>query len=146
MIGNWGRNHARQAFLDQPAEIHFGDTDGSGNLALLETHFDSGLQQFVPFRDWSTLSGSFPSFRERFPDFTRFSTATAASVLAAGLPQMNHSTVATFDSIQLLNRGNHFELRPLPIEAQFAPIFGLTVGDLNGDGAEDLSWLKTFLE
>lgn len=144
VIGNWGRNHARQAFLDKPAEIHFGDTDGSGNLALLETHFDSGLQQFVPFRDWSTLSSSFPSFRERFPDFTRFSRASAASVLAAGLPQMNHSTVATFDSIQLLNRGDHFELRSLPIEAQFAPIFGVTVGDLNGDGAEDLFLAQNF--
>jgi len=37
-----------------------------------------------------------------------------------------------------LNRGDHFEARPLPLEAQVSPVFGLAVGDLDGDGNEDL--------
>ena len=37
-----------------------------------------------------------------------------------------------------LNRGDHFEARPLPLEAQFAPAFGLTVADFDGDGDLDL--------
>jgi hypothetical protein len=33
----------------------------------------------------------------------------------------------------LLNRGDHFAARPLPVEAQFAPVFGIAIGDLDGD-------------
>ena len=45
----------------------------------------------------------------------------------------------TFASAVALNRGNgHFELRSLPIEAQFAPIYATVVGDIDGDGHPDL--------
>jgi hypothetical protein len=37
-----------------------------------------------------------------------------------------------------LNRGDRFEARPLPAEAQFSPAFGITAADFDGDGAEDL--------
>jgi hypothetical protein len=37
-----------------------------------------------------------------------------------------------------LNRGGSFEARPLPVEAQMAPAFGVSVGDLDGDSHEDL--------
>lgn len=44
----------------------------------------------------------------------------------------------------LLNRGDHFTVRPLPIEAQFSPVFGVAVGDLDGDGREDLFLAQNF--
>ena len=48
------------------------------------------------------------------------------------------------ESILLLNRGDHFEIRPLPMEAQFAPAFGMAVGDLDGDGCEDVFIAQNF--
>jgi hypothetical protein len=46
--------------------------------------------------------------------------------------------VVTFDSVVLLSRGDRFEVRSLPGEAQFSPVFGLAVADFDGDGHEDL--------
>ena len=43
-----------------------------------------------------------------------------------------------------LNRGDRFEFRPLPAEAQFAPVFGLGVADFDGDGFEDLVLAQNF--
>jgi len=43
-----------------------------------------------------------------------------------------------------LNRGNHFEARALPIEAQFAPAFGVGVADMDGDGHEDIFLSQNF--
>jgi hypothetical protein len=90
------------------------------------------------------LSGIFPTLRERFPSFTAFSTASLSDVLSAGLPPMREVAAATLDSMLLLNRGDHFEARPLPVEAQFAPVFGIAIGDLDGDGFEDMFLAQNF--
>jgi hypothetical protein len=43
-----------------------------------------------------------------------------------------------------LNRGDRFEARPLPAEAQFAPAFYAGVADFNGDGKEDVVLSQNF--
>jgi len=44
-----------------------------------------------------------------------------------------------FASLLALNRGDGtFELRPLAVEAQFAPIYASLAGDFDGDGKTDL--------
>jgi enediyne biosynthesis protein E4 len=52
--------------------------------------------------------------------------------------------VTTPDSMVFLNRGDRFEPRPLPIEAQVSPVFGITVGDFDGDGHADLIICQNF--
>jgi len=43
-----------------------------------------------------------------------------------------------------LNRGDHFEARALPPEAQLAPAFYAGIADFNGDGKEDLFLSQNF--
>src|SRR5206468_5362066 len=50
----------------------------------------------------------------------------------------------TFDTSIFLNRGDHFERISLPIEAQFAPAFGVNVADFDGDGFEDIFLSQNF--
>jgi hypothetical protein len=44
----------------------------------------------------------------------------------------------------LLNRGRSFEKVELPVEAQFAPAFGVNIADANGDGNEDVFLSQNF--
>jgi hypothetical protein len=44
----------------------------------------------------------------------------------------------------LLNRGDHFDVRSLPPEAQWAPAIGVEVGDADGDGHEDIFLSQNF--
>jgi hypothetical protein len=43
-----------------------------------------------------------------------------------------------------LNRGTRFEAVPLPREAQLTPVFSINVGDVDGDGIEDLFCSQNF--
>ena len=47
-------------------------------------------------------------------------------------------------SMVFLNRGNKFEAHPLPMEAQFAPAFGVNVADFDGDGHDDIFLAQNF--
>ena len=41
-------------------------------------------------------------------------------------------------SVYLENTGNGFIMHPLPIEAQYAPVFAISVNDFNHDGKKDI--------
>ncbi|MBU6401098.1 MAG: VCBS repeat-containing protein, partial [Verrucomicrobia bacterium] len=47
-------------------------------------------------------------------------------------------------SLAFLNRGDHFDVVVLPPAAQWAPVFGIATGDLDGDGNEDLILSQNF--
>jgi hypothetical protein len=47
-------------------------------------------------------------------------------------------------SFLFLNQGGKWRVRPLPMEAQMAPAFGVCVADLDGDGHEDLLLAQNF--
>ena len=144
VAGNWGRNTFQRQFLKKPLHLHYGDSDGSGNFALVESHFDSGLGKYMPRRDRNFLSAVFPMILDRFPTFTSFSTTGTSELLGTDLPPMRGVEAATLDSIVMFNRGDFFEARPLPPEAQISPVFGIAVGDLDGDGSEDLFLAQNF--
>src|SRR6185503_12245664 len=82
--------------------------------------------------------------RERFPTFASYAKATVDDVLGNRAGNAVRIGATTFDNTVLLNRGDHFELRPLPPLAQLAPAFAPVVADFDGDGHEDLFLAQNF--
>lgn len=146
VAGNWGRNTRYQRHLAQPVHWYYGDLDGDGWLKVVEAYHDPDLNKIVPWRDWGTLSAAMPFIKERYSGFTPFSTAGVSEFLGDRFSDMQDLSFNTLESMVFLNRGDRFEARPLPFEAQFAPIFGLAVADLDGDGFEDIFACQNFFE
>ena len=137
VISNQGWNQPSSLLL--PWYLYFGDLAGSGAVDLIEA-FDEPVQtaRRVPWRAWDVLTPSLPSLKERFPTYRQFARATVEEVLGEASTRAGFLVVRTSTSLVLLNRGDHFEARPLPMEAQISVATGLVVADFDGDGSEDL--------
>lgn len=144
VAGNWGRNTKYQAHRSQPLRLYWGEFGGEGRVDILEAHFDNGLKKFVPERQLDILAASLPFLRGQFPTHRSFSAAGIEDVLGERLAGAKVVEAAWLETTALLNRGDHFEVRVLPVEAQFAPVFGIAAADFNGDGAADLFLAENF--
>jgi hypothetical protein len=138
VAGNWGRNTRYQNYLAHPARLYYGDLDGDDAHEIIEAYSAPELGKIVPWRDWETLSKSIPAIVERFESFSAFGQASVGEILGSHLHHVRELSVKVPDSMVFLNRGDRFEARPLPIEVQLSPVFGITVGDFDGDGHEDI--------
>ena len=145
IAGNWGLNTPYQASLEHPALLYYGDFAGLGAVDLIEAQYDPALKAYAPRRMRNLVATALPDLMARFPIQRSFSEATAAEVL--GERQGVRQETATYlQSAVFLNRGDRFEIRPLPAEAQFAPAFSVNVADFDGDGFEDVFLSQNFFD
>ncbi|MCZ7637133.1 MAG: VCBS repeat-containing protein [Verrucomicrobia bacterium] len=144
VAANWGRNTKYERHRARPLELWFGNLNQDGVLALVEAYYDPGLKKVVPARQLDVLAHSLPFLRARFPSHRAFSLAGVEDVLGESRHTAGRLEANWLESTLFLNRGDHFEPRPLPVEAQMAPAFGVCVGDLDGDGHADLFLAQNF--
>lgn len=140
---NWGRNTKYQRHLHHPLALMSVRWAGEASVPL-ELYQDLGLQKEVPWAAWDDLSRSIPMIRERFESYSAYSQAGVQDILGPLAAESPRWDATTLDSMVFLNRGDHFEARALPGEAQWAPAFGLCSGDFDGDGSTDLFLAQNF--
>ncbi len=138
VAANWGRNTGSVATADHPLYLYFGAWGTDGAVAMSPAAFDPRIKGISLSVTLSRLAAVVPSQRERTPTFAGYADATVEAALGPLLPRSGRLVATTFDHTLFLNRGDHFDARPLPASAQVAPGFGLAVADFDGNGTEDL--------
>ena len=144
VASNWGRNTRYEWHRRQPLQAWYSDWDEDGTAELVESYFDDGLNKWVPERGLDSLARAFPFLREQFKTHSDYAAASLEELFGDRLKTMRHWDANWLESTLFLNRGTQFLARPLPIEAQMAPVFGLCVGDFDGDGHDDLFLSQNF--
>jgi enediyne biosynthesis protein E4 len=130
--------------LNIPSRSTFGELDQPGVVHLLETAFAPELDKVVPVRSLNALGQAFPPLLERFPTHHAFSTAGINDILPLFDTAPDSAPGrTTLTNMVFLNRGAHFEPRPLPVQAQLAPAFAIAVADWDGDGTKTSSSART---
>ena len=138
IASNWGENTKYQGHRAAPLRLYYADFNEEGVLGLIEAYFEPGMGKYVPENRLDLVSRGMPFLRARFPTFQAFADATVDEALGDRQAQARFLEANWLETTLFLNRGDHFEARALPLEAQLAPVFAVVVADLDGDGYEDI--------
>ena len=143
---NWGRNWRtdQPPSVDIPVQLFYGDFAGNDVVQTLMASSDRRLSKVTPWRERKVVAAAISSVSGRFPDHHVYGRAGVQELLGDDAATARQLQASTSDSMVFLNRGDHFDGLPLPIEAQFAPAFGVNVADFDGDGNEDLFLAQNF--
>jgi hypothetical protein len=138
VLGNLGLNSYIRASRAEPARLYVGDFFNTGTLLQILTSYRHGVSYPLAGRD--ELVQVVPSLRKTYPTYESFGASRIQNIIPGkALRKARVLEADTFASAVALNRGDGtFELHPLPIEAQFAPIYASLAGDFDGDGKVDL--------
>jgi hypothetical protein len=146
IASNWGLNTAYRASRAHPQRLYYGDLSGSGAVDLVEARYDEAMGKEVPERGFQAASAAFPFLQEKFQTFAAYANAGVEDIFGDRLKVAGVVEANTLGSMVFFNRGDHFEAALLPLEAQLAPAFAVCVGDLDGDGNEDVFLSQNFFD
>ncbi len=137
IAGNLGLNSRYKGSVKEPICVYAKDYDKNGSIDPVMTYYLQGIKQIVHSRD--ELISQISVMKLRFNNYHDYAEATfEESFLKSELEDAYVVCVELMESSYLENIGDgNFRIKPLPIEAQFAPVFGVVTEDINNDGLLD---------
>jgi len=141
---NWGLNSRYRTSWSHPRKVYYGDLDGNGTVEVVESYYEPSLQKQVPERWLRSVGAAMPWVLERMGSYEAYGRSSVEEIYGERLKSAGVAEVRALASVVLLNRGGKFEAKELPREAQWSPGFGVSVGDLDGDGNEDVFVSQNF--
>lgn len=138
VLGNYGLNNAYHVNADRPARLLYKDFDNNGSIDPIFHYYISDTAAFAYSRD--ELIGQIPSMKKKFVSYESFASADFSNYFSQEQLQGSDTlSAALLETVYLANDGNgNFQIRRLPVEAQFSPVFALASADVNGDGHPDI--------
>jgi enediyne biosynthesis protein E4 len=138
VLGNLGLNSYVRASPTEPARLYVSDFGHNGGLEQILTFYKHGVSYPIAGRD--ELLSLIPPLRKRYATYADFGASRVEDILPSeDLARATVREARVLASSVALNNGNGtFTLKPLPVEAQFAPIRAVVAADFDGDGHTDL--------
>lgn len=136
--GNHGLNSRFRASVDQPVEMWINDFDRNGSTEQIITTYNNGRSYPVALRH--DLLQQVPMLSSRITSFHSYAETPITEIFKQNELQdaLHLQSTLLASSIGWNDGTGHFEVQPLPKEAQFSPVFGILAGDLDNDGRTDI--------
>ena len=118
--------------------MYVSDFARNGTLQQVLTFYKQGVSYPIAGRD--ELVRLIAPLRSRYPSYASFGASRVEDLFAASdLGQATVREARTFASSVAIDQGKGtYKLEPLPVEAQFAPVYATVARDFDGDGRTDL--------
>ena len=136
--GNLGLNTRFKVSPAEPMRINAGDFDKNGQIDPVCSYFVQGTS--FPIYQRNVLISQIPFLQNKFPKYEDYAKASMKDVLDEEQTLNAYTKECRyFNSAFFENMGDGtFTVNALPLEVQFAPVFGMLADDFNNDGNPDL--------
>jgi hypothetical protein len=143
IVGNMGANNYLHPSFEKPVTVYAKDFDGNQSMDPVTFAYfknNDGSYESFPVHYWDDLYGQSILFRRKFAGYKYYGMATEKSLFTAEELENAFILKGNYDrSSYVENLGNgKFKIHELPLLAQFAPVNGMVVDDVNGDGNLDV--------
>lgn len=138
IAGNQGLNSRLMASEDQPVRMYFYDFDRNGKKEQVLTYYLDNKE--LPFANKSDLEKQLPEMKKEFLYARDFAKASLKEIFSADkLKKADLFSAHYFSNAILVNDGKmHFEVLPMPWEAQLTTYKTATILDINKDNLPDI--------
>ena len=138
IIGNCGLNTQFRVSDKEPMSMYYADFDHSGSIDPILCYYIQGVS--YPAASLDDLTEQLPSLKKKFLEYKSYAQATINTMFSeTQLNEAQKLNASMMETVYLENTGDKgFESRPLPVEAQYAPVYGIVAEDVNHDGKKDL--------
>ena len=138
VIGNHGLNSKFKASADKPLCMYVNDFDQNGRIEHILCTFNG--EKNYPMILRHDLVAQLPALKKKYLKYESFKNETVTDIFTAEeLKDAVELKAFELRSAVAINDGKgDFNLSFLPIEAQYSPVFGIEVVDIDKDGKPDL--------
>lgn len=136
IVGNFGLNSQLKASKNEPLKLVFADFDGNSSIDPILTQYVKGVE--YPFASRDELLDQMYGLRSKFTNYESYSEAKLNDIFSKD--QLSKASVLTADelrSVYLENKGGSFVVHSLPMQAQFTPVYAISILDYDHDGNLD---------
>ncbi|HEY8784631.1 MAG TPA: VCBS repeat-containing protein [Mucilaginibacter sp.] len=139
IAGNNGLNSKIKADADHPAKLYVSDFDNNGQVECIPVYYKTDGKAY-PFNLHDDIIKQLPYLKKKFYRYDAYAGKSIDEIFTAD--ELEKASVLTVDQTQtcvFYNNGKGgFNMKSLPIRAQFSPVFSILVTDVNNDGIKDL--------
>lgn len=136
VAGNQGRNNQYITNNTEPIEMYYDDFDGNGTLEPVMAYYID--HKLWPIYSRDDLMQQIPSFNKKYLYYSDFAKADMKDIFGDKLKKAAHYTATGMNSMVFENTGQNFISHELPKEAQFYPIYSISIMDVDDDGKKDI--------
>ena len=138
VLGNHGLNSFFKASVIKPVTMYVNDFDLNGSVEQIICTFNGDKSYPVAMKD--DLVKQIPSLEVKYKKYDDYKDQTIADIFPSEvLKRSVVLNVRVMESCTMINSGSgSFVLTPLPVEAQFTPIYAILTNDFDSDGIPDI--------
>jgi len=138
ILGNQGLNSRFKASPTRPVTMYVNDFDLNGSVEQIICTYNGDKSYPLAMKD--DLVKQIPSLAGKFKKFDDYKNATIEDIFPPEVLQRSVKLNARYmESCVMMNTGQGtFHLTPLPVEAQFSPVYAITADDFDNDGICDI--------
>lgn len=137
VVGNQGSNTRFKASMEKPVAMYVSDFDSNGKIEQIVTTYNG--DHAYPLHMRADLMEQLPSLKKKFVKYSDYKEQSVQEIL--GEDAINAALqlkVFTTESMCLVNTGTGFQKITLPAEAQFAPVYSISIDDYDEDKIPDI--------